>query len=71
MGVNGAKTWIEISRGAMEKNIASLREFLQPTSNFCAVVKANAYGHGIAEAASICRDAGVDLFGVDSIDEAL
>jgi alanine racemase len=36
-----------------------------------AVVKSNAYGHGIGEIASICLKAPVDWFGVNSIEEAI
>jgi alanine racemase len=71
MSVNGAKTWVEISRGAMENTIASLRSFLLPSSSFCAVVKANAYGHGLENVVTICCDTGIDHFAVDSIDEAM
>lgn len=71
MIVPGQKTWVEISRGAMEKNIASLRSFLLPNVEFCAVLKANAYGHDLRIVANICRDAGVSVFAVDSIDEAI
>jgi alanine racemase len=37
-----------------------------------AVIKSNAYGHGLLEVAKICSELnGVDWFGVDSVDEAL
>lgn len=71
MRIPGQKTWIEISKGAMEKNIASLRSFLQPNVEFCAVLKANAYGHDSRLVADICHNAGVTVFAVDSIDEAM
>lgn len=70
MTVNGAKTWVEVSRVAMTENIAALRTFLKPESTFCAVVKANAYGCGIREAVSIAENNAIDTFAVDSIDEA-
>lgn len=55
----------------MEQNIAALRTFLKPDATFCAVVKANAYGHGMHQAASTIADCGVDTFAVDNIDEAV
>lgn len=55
----------------MRNNIAALRSFLQPSTQFCAVIKANAYGHGIREVAKICSEEGVRLFAVDNIDEAM
>lgn len=71
MGLYGQKTWIEISRAAVEQNVAALRSFLAPGVEFCAVVKANAYGHGQREMTSILLDCGVTHFAVDSIDEAM
>ncbi len=38
---------------------------------FCAVVKANAYGHGQKEFVNLCLRQGVKTFAVDSLDEAL
>jgi alanine racemase len=35
------------------------------------VVKANAYGHGLLEVATVCRDAGVDWLAVHSLEEGL
>ncbi len=71
MLLRGAKTWVEVSRSAMEQNIAALRTFLNPESIFCAVVKANAYGAGLREAITIAAECNIDTFAVDSIDEAL
>lgn len=71
MLLRGAKTWVEVSRAAMEQNIAALRTFLKPESTFCAVIKANAYGCGTREAATIAAECGIDTFAVDSIDEAI
>lgn len=68
--LRGAKTWIEISRAAVEQNIAALRSFLSADSEFCAVIKANAYGHGQREMTEILLGCGVTHFAVDSIDEA-
>ncbi len=71
MTAHGAKTWVEVSRSAMAQNIASLHTFLNPGVTFCAVIKANAYGCGTREAASIAAECGVHTFAVDSIDEAI
>ncbi len=71
MIVPGQKTWVEISRSAIEQNITSLKSFLLPGVEFCAVIKANAYGHGQSIIASIVAECGVNVFAVDSIDEAM
>jgi alanine racemase len=70
------RSWIEISRVALRENIRMLRA-LTGDRILCAIVKANAYGHGIREvAAVIAREraftrGGAGWFGVDSLPEAL
>lgn len=65
------RTWIEVSERALSHNIETLRSMLSEGARFCAVVKANAYGHGLKEVAQIAGRSGVDAFAVDNIDEAL
>jgi alanine racemase len=60
---------IEISRSALAHNIGEFRRLVGPKRKFLAVVKANAYGHGLLEVAGIAVDEGVDWLGVDSVDE--
>jgi alanine racemase len=61
-------SFIRLSRQALSSNIERFRSVLQPRTKLCAVVKANAYGHGLAEVAS-ALDPLVDVFMVDDIDE--
>ncbi len=56
---------------ALLSNIANLKSLCQPDTKFCAVVKANAYGHGITEVVNILKNADVDFFAVASIYEAI
>lgn len=56
-----------IHAGAMRHNLALMRA-RAPSSRVMAMVKADAYGHGLETAASALRDA--DAFGVASIGEA-
>ncbi len=65
-----AKAWIEISRSALKHNVRLVQRIVKP-SQVMAIVKANAYGHGLSEIASCLRDLDVSLFGVDALDEAL
>lgn len=58
----------EISAAALRANLARIRE-VAPASRVMAVVKANAYGHGLVPTALCLSDA--DAFGVARIDEAL
>ncbi|MEA1063221.1 alanine racemase [Erwinia sp. HR93] len=56
-----------IHRGALRHNLQRLRE-LAPGARIVAVVKANAYGHGLLETARTLSDA--DIFGVARLEEA-
>lgn len=64
-------TWVEISRSALEHNVGEFRKLVGKERLLTAVVKANAYGHGIIQTARILLDAGVDWLGVHSLDEGL
>lgn len=59
---------VVIHRRALRHNLQRLRE-LAPASKLVAVVKANAYGHGLLETARTLPDA--DAFGVARLEEAL
>ena len=60
----------EINLAAIERNIALLRGRLRPGTRFCAVVKADAYGHGAPAVATAALAAGADLLGVATAGEA-
>jgi alanine racemase len=57
-----------VDAAAIRSNIEYLQKVSQ--TNLMAVVKANAYGHGLAGVVSICTKAGIDWFGVATLDEA-
>jgi len=61
--------WIEVSRRALTHNYHAIAGLLQPPSTICAVVKANAYGHGGAECSRILEAAGCGWFAVSSAEE--
>ena len=69
--MQGAKTWVEINGQALRSNIAALRSLLSPETQYSGVVKANAYGHGLAQIVPLMLEDGVKIFCVDSVDEAL
>lgn len=66
-----AKTWVEINAGAYKKNVNALRSLLEPGVVFQAVVKANAYGHDLDTMVRLALTEGINVFGVDSVDEAV
>lgn len=59
---------VAISRSALEHNLAALRDLVPKGMSVAAVVKGNAYGHGLREVVEVL-DGQVDLFQVDDIEE--
>ena len=65
-------TWIEIDGTAIGRNLDAFRSVVTPGTAVMAVVKANAYGHGleiITSAAEASRE--VDYFGVATEEEGV
>ncbi len=55
----------------LRRNVSRLRSLCTGGQRFCAVVKANAYGHGVAEVVRCLRDEAVDYFAVANLYEAI
>ena len=68
--VRESLTWIEIDEAALIHNLEHIKMLTLPSAEVLAVIKANAYGHGLLEVAKVLKDH-VTYFGVASIDEAL
>ncbi len=63
------RTWAEIDLSAVRHNLGAARAKIGPAPGILAVVKANAYGHGMLEVATaLAKD--VELFGVANLEEA-
>ncbi len=71
MGMSGGRPpqWIEIDASAMRHNLELFRGLISRDASLLAVVKANAYGHGLAEVAP-CAAATADWLGVHGAGEA-
>jgi len=67
---NSRGTWAEIDLAAIKHNIKCIREAV-PEKKVMAVVKANAYGHGMPEVAKTCVEEGIEFLGVATLEEAL
>ncbi len=65
------KTWVEISKNAVKHNIGVFRQILGPKVKLMAVVKSNAYGHGLVEFSNLACEFGVDWLAVDTLSEAV
>ncbi|HZU41890.1 MAG TPA: alanine racemase [Terriglobales bacterium] len=64
-------TWAEVSLGRLKENFRALRRHIGPGPQICAVVKADAYGHGGLECARSLEAEGAKWFGVTSTDEGI
>jgi alanine racemase len=64
-------TWAEVSLGALRQNFRTVQRHIGSGVTICAVVKADAYGHGALECARALEDEGANWFGVTSLDEAI
>lgn len=63
--------WAEINRSALRRNFKSIKSCLSPQTRVLAVVKANAYGHGIVTAAEEAIREGAVCLGVASVEEGM
>jgi alanine racemase len=64
------RCWAEIDLAALERNLKLIRAALPAGMRYVAVVKADAYGHGLHQVAARLMHAGADLFAVASVAEA-
>jgi len=64
------RCWAEIDLAALERNLKLIRASLPPGIRYVAVVKADAYGHGLQQVAARLMHAGADLFAVANVTEA-
>lgn len=65
------KTWLEVDKKNIANNIKQFQKLIGPKVNLMAVVKSNAYGHGLVEIAKIAVNNHTNWLGVDSIYEAI
>jgi alanine racemase len=67
----GRPTIAEIDRAALRWNLARVQSQVRNGAALTAVVKADAYGHGIAEVARVLEKEGVKSFGVATVEEGV
>lgn len=63
--------WAEIDLGALEHNYRAIKSCIKGSAKLCAVVKADAYGHGAIEAAKVALAEGADYLAVATISEGI
>ncbi len=64
------RCWAEIDLAALERNLRLIRASLPAHIRYVAVIKADAYGHGLHQTAARLMHAGADLFAVATLSEA-
>lgn len=62
---------LEINLDNIATNIKAIRSVISGRAKIMAVVKANAYGHGLVEVSKCCEINGADFLGVDEVREAM
>lgn len=67
----GRPLWTEIDLDAVAHNLAAIRRRIGPQSQIMAVVKANAYGHGLVPVAKAALESGASCLGVACVDEGV
>lgn len=67
----GEAKWTEIDTNALAYNLRAIRKKVGDGVRIAAVVKANAYGHGLIPLIKTFKENGADQFAVSSLDEAL
>ncbi len=64
-------TWAQVSLSALRQNYRTVADYIGTGVTVCAVVKADAYGHGAVECALALEQEGASWLGVTSLDEAI
>jgi alanine racemase len=64
------RCWAEVDLNALRGNLAWIRHRAGADVRVLAVVKADAYGHGLKHIAALLMQSGADLFGVANLSEA-
>jgi alanine racemase len=64
-------TWAEVSLRTLRQNFRAVQQHISAAVQVCAIVKADAYGHGAVECSRALEEEGARWFGVTSLDEAI
>ncbi len=68
---SGPGSWVEIDLSVLKRNVQSIRKKIKPATKIMAVVKADAYGHGLVPVARELIRIGIPALGVGSVDEGI
>lgn len=65
------RAWAEVNLSAISRNVEAIKAGLAPRVEFCAVVKADGYGHGAVAVARACLAGGADRLAVAFAEEGV
>lgn len=69
--MNKDRAWIEINRNHLKNNIKEIKKIISDKTKIMAVVKANAYGHGIIPISKELNKLGIEDFAVATLEEGI
>lgn len=65
------RAWIEVNLENLEYNINQIKNIISKQTEIMAVVKANAYGHGMIEVSKKLNEIGIQNFAVATLEEGI
>lgn len=65
------RCWVEVDAAALRHNLRAIQKAIPRGTGLMAIVKANAYGHGVDHVAAECARFGANWFGVANVHEAI
>ncbi len=68
---NTRPTWVEINLDNLAHNIREVKRVIKKDTEILAVVKADAYGHGVIESANVFLNNGANRLAVTALSEAI
>jgi len=69
--IKQSRAWIEINLDNLKNNIEQIKSIIPDSTKIMAVVKANAYGHGIIRVAEYLNKLGINNFAVATLAEGI
>lgn len=69
--IDTSRAWIEINLDNLEHNINEIKKIIPNKTKIMAVVKANAYGHGIVQITKKLNSIGIEDFAVATLSEGI
>jgi alanine racemase len=62
-------SWVEVSLTALQHNFRTVLSYVQPEADVCAVIKNDAYGHGVGACALALQKEGAKWLAVSTVEE--